>query len=702
MILLTSGDKTMRIKHAVGYFLTLFLLVMVGLCMGQAFAQTVSKVVPTMAHPPTNVVVSTTAKPPTNTQTTISATSVANFARLRQLSAWKHTLLTQALPKMGCFKVSFPATDWKPTPCKKAPGIPYTPHHIGNPYLVGGSAVSDFSAQLPSDTITTAWGTFDSVSSGITESGPSLGAGKPLADTYSLQLNTNMFNTPMCSGALPGAPCQGWQQFVYANHGAAAELFIQYWLLSYNTGCPAGWTTNAWTPQGTTVVETDCYFDSASTTNNQGAIPVPTLAVADLPQAILAGSVTKGADGAIFLVGSDAYALASNDPLVAEQQWHIAEFNIFGDGDLSQATFGPNSKVLVHTYASGMLMTSPVCLQAGFTGETNNLDLSGVPSLPGANDNAPASIAFVETNANATPAGCNTIGGTGSTLELLPGNNFVDWANDTTGLKHYLSGSGATMCVVHNPSCGSVGHNGKEHFFPKDHPLPAGVTLKGVMYTAYWPPGLTKTDRGGAGSEGAYGDDADASIQSTLPLFSVHWQNACQAVPFAHDWRFQNNAYQVSFVIDVPNGVVVDGAVPLTAANGPVCSASDTPSGNPTSSVIGSGMATQPVMLSQVTPANGGFVGWQAIFPAQGLQRNFDWNFLSIENPNSFTVVLVKAGHTTADCGTAADVVVLGSLKTTTDLSGFFNVAANNLDLVACTQGATVPSGVSLEVTYTY
>jgi hypothetical protein len=47
-------------------------------------------------------------------------------------------------------------------------------------------------------------------------------------------------------------------------------------------------------------------------------------------------------------------------------------------------------------------------------------------------------------------------------------------------------------------------------------------------------------------------------------------------------------------------------------------------------------------------------------------------------------------------------VVVLGTLKTTTDLSGFFNVAANNLNLVACTQGATVPSGVSLEVTYTY
>ncbi len=60
------------------------------------------------------------------------------------------------------------------------------------------------------------------------------------ASSFSLQLNSVPFTSPACSTALVPAACQGWQQFIYSTtHNA---VFMQYWLLNYNTACPSGWT----------------------------------------------------------------------------------------------------------------------------------------------------------------------------------------------------------------------------------------------------------------------------------------------------------------------------------------------------------------------------------------------------------------------------------------------------------------------------
>jgi hypothetical protein len=62
--------------------------------------------------------------------------------------------------------------------------------------------------------------------------------------------------------------------------------------------------------------------------------------------------------------------------------WRISEFNVFGDGGGSTATFNAGSTIVVRTSAnSGMPATLPTCALEGFTGETNNLTLVSTPSI---------------------------------------------------------------------------------------------------------------------------------------------------------------------------------------------------------------------------------------------------------------------------------------------------------------------------------
>src|SRR6266568_2762496 len=63
-------------------------------------------------------------------------------------------------------------------------------------------------AFLSSRAIASATGSFDVVN---VTSETNLGS----PDTYSLQLNSEYFDTPACAGAANPANCKGWQQFIY-------------------------------------------------------------------------------------------------------------------------------------------------------------------------------------------------------------------------------------------------------------------------------------------------------------------------------------------------------------------------------------------------------------------------------------------------------------------------------------------------------
>ncbi|MGC2077281.1 MAG: hypothetical protein WA728_14830 [Xanthobacteraceae bacterium] len=87
-------------------------------------------------------------------------------------------------------------------------------------------------------------------------------------------------------------------------------------------------------------------------------------------------------------VGDTAYSAPgdSNIPDLG-QHWQIAEFNIFGNGDGSQAVFNTGSTLVVRTVVDSGTTSAPTCDEQGFTGETNNLTLTSTAIPPP--ENAP-------------------------------------------------------------------------------------------------------------------------------------------------------------------------------------------------------------------------------------------------------------------------------------------------------------------------
>ena len=98
----------------------------------------------------------------------------------------------------------------------------------------------DFVAQVSSGLISTAEGSFLSVTPGISETGTNPNTNKTTPNAFTLQLNANIFTTSPMS-VCGSTPCNGWQQFLFENDGKAsttAFAYMQYWLLDYGATCP--------------------------------------------------------------------------------------------------------------------------------------------------------------------------------------------------------------------------------------------------------------------------------------------------------------------------------------------------------------------------------------------------------------------------------------------------------------------------------
>ena len=627
---------------------------------------------------------------------TVSAGSLRSKAEIRHRILWRESLRTVRAPKKGCFKAHYPDAVWQEIACAAPSRFKYSPGRRSISHLVGSGGVGDFSART-SGLIASAEGSFDSVSSGITEAGPNGGQGPQVNNAYSLQLNTNFFsNASACAGAAPGAPCVAWEQFVFSNDGLAGGAFIQYWLVNYNNqNCPAKWQRSL------SSTGSDCVLN-----NQSGVTPIPPVAISDLAEVKVVGAVSPSSDQMIVFVDDFGYLVTGDNAVNAAQGWQEAEFNVFGNGNDGRAQFGPNTTLQVKTVLNGGSITAPACDKASFTGETNNLDLSGAPAM--VTSSASPAISFTETNAAAAPAGCTATPGSGGSQMLISGEDHVDFGKDQTGLNHY-SMNGA-MCVVHSPGCSSnaflgifgVGHDGKDHFFPEDAALPAGVTVDGVLYTVFWPAGMDHTDRGGLNSKGSYGADADKELQKAPPLYSVHWQNACQASTGAN-WSALNLTYQVSFLITVPQGMDVPGAQPLSAPVGNICRVADRPTsnGNGTSSPT---VSTYVAHLHSSAPSNGGALAWGFIFPPFGTVATSTpvstWTVQSIANLNNFDVFLVGNGSTSDQCFQTGHGQRIKSKSILTDIASLYGSNHPPLALVACTAGSSVPTEVNLSITY--
>ncbi len=286
-------------------------------------------------------------------------------------ATWQEAIANLPLPGEGCFTASYPALAWQATRCKVAPEVPMEPAgNLSAPNTplavkpVGNG--NDYSAVVTGP-ITKATGSFADVSPGITEKGQYDDSGPNLANTFSLQLNTQFFSgSPACSGSSNPAKCLAWQQFVYDTH--SNTVFMQYWLIGYSAKCPSHWFT----------YESDCYTNSPASSFAGG-----NLTAAELATAKLSGFANLSSTDEVELSnGSQASSVDNSDSVLdLAKSWNTTEFDVFGDAGGGQAKFGKKTTFEAQTALSSSSLAAPECVKEGFTGETNNLKLTGTPVL---------------------------------------------------------------------------------------------------------------------------------------------------------------------------------------------------------------------------------------------------------------------------------------------------------------------------------
>lgn len=281
------------------------------------------------------------------------------------LQAWHLKIAKVPQPDNGCFTATYPKLTWKRSECAAPPTTPMTPRPPGPVPLTVGNG-NHIAAQAPSGTISQAWGTFENVSGLASVSSPLVPFGAPVANAYTLQLNTNFFSTPACAGALNPVLCQGWQQFVFANDGTSGLVYMEYWLLIYNNMCPGGFSPF--------IVGPDIFCRMATpATVVPGNTPIT-----NLPGFLLSGDVTGALDTVVFQDGMTAYSTTGSSIVDAAPGWTMAEYNVFGYGSGTTATFNATTQTNVRIRINYGGTAAPNCVAMGFTAETNNLNF-GLP-----------------------------------------------------------------------------------------------------------------------------------------------------------------------------------------------------------------------------------------------------------------------------------------------------------------------------------
>ncbi len=294
----------------------------------------------------------------------------------------------------GCFQASFPALVWHAAKCVTAPERPLAPatstSRISGPDTVGNGL--DYSAVV-SGKITKATGTFTGVSAKISETGKIGNVGSARANEFTLQLNTQFFSgSPACNKASVPADCLAWEQFVYETD--VNQVYMQYWLIDYNTTCPSGW----FTALGSGFI--DCYTNSSASTLSGAALTAKSLATVSF-----SGSAKSGGNDVVQLVsgGHATMATGKDTKVDLAPNWNTSEWGVYGDGGGGVATFGANNTLEAVTKLKATSPSALTCVEEGFTGETNNLTLAATPAL--GSESSPT-LASKQTNGTAGTASC--------------------------------------------------------------------------------------------------------------------------------------------------------------------------------------------------------------------------------------------------------------------------------------------------------
>lgn len=308
-----------------------------------------------------------------------STASIAADAQAQAFKSWHETMRQMAPPAAGCFHAAFPSVIWEKAACVAT-------QYRSNPRVKPGTAETvgngDDYAAATTNLTSSATGSFPVVTGVTSETGGST------ANSYTLQLNTNIANSSPACASYGYSKCQVWQQFIYSSSyvGGVAQVFIQNWMfIPSHSRCPRG----GWASYRTSTYN-GCYKNS----NAVNTVLVPATQLANLK---LAGSVVaNGNDTVTFTNGANAYAVSQSDgTLAAAYVWNQSEFNIVGNGGGSAATFNSGSSLTVKLQVNDGSTNAPSCLpKSGTTGETNNLTLGACSTTGGTSPY----IQFTESN----------------------------------------------------------------------------------------------------------------------------------------------------------------------------------------------------------------------------------------------------------------------------------------------------------------
>ena len=299
------------------------------------------------------------------------AAQAASPTLAQLLAAWSESISRTPVPGEGCFSADYPSRTWTAVACTTAPDRRYEPAHGAAGFTVGDG--NDFAA-VSAGLISSSVGSFPAVK------GVTLEKDGTTANEYSLQLNTQFFSSsPACKKAAVPASCLAWEQFVFAEQGGGI-LFMQYWLIDYAKSCPAGWAS----------FSKDCY-------RNSSAVSVPAQVIKQLKNLKVSGTaVASGLDTIVLTTASHAYSTTGKDSVVdLAAFWNTSEFNIFGDGDGTEATFNAGPTIDVTIAIDDGTTNAPTCkANAGTTAETSNLTLGKCKAVGGTTPE----VKFSETN----------------------------------------------------------------------------------------------------------------------------------------------------------------------------------------------------------------------------------------------------------------------------------------------------------------
>jgi hypothetical protein len=250
---------------------------------------------------------------------------------------------------------------WQVKQCAIAPLIPLT---IGN----GNDKV----AAAPSGKIIgESAGSFQSIRGLTSETDSVLGA-----NYFSLQVNSETFPTSTTYTA--GNSTTGWEQLLYLNNpggvGGVGYVFIQYWLLGYNSqyhDCPPIQDKppggSSWTSSGGS-----CYANSA-------ALTIPSVTASGIVNLSLDGYANFRSSGndevTICDLTSCTSVILTEHVVDLYKNWQDSEFNIFGYANGSEANFNAGTSMTLWNILEDQNANTitPGVVNTGYTGETNNL-----------------------------------------------------------------------------------------------------------------------------------------------------------------------------------------------------------------------------------------------------------------------------------------------------------------------------------------